>query len=249
MEKEEFDTSDLAWMTYELFYGEIFNIITDSSGRKTSMLHIGDEDIAVSGDTDFNFGPGWSNSIFNKFKGYLSEIPDDFKKQYNSRLEKCKLLYKTIVNISLMPQSGNLQLVKSGVGNDRFDTYIWALNSYYEGETSLLFNRATFQNTKTLKNYIDEFKNYPGDPIQQYCHKIYGIPIGSQLVDELILSGKEAIDSPERVIDYMNLAYKFWRQKLRYIKPLVEKESPLKKENPLKEEIKKVEKILNSWFE
>lgn len=247
MKKEEFDTSDLAWETYELFYGKNFNIITDSSGRKTSRLHIGGMDIAVSGDTDFNFGPGWSNSIFNKFKGYLGEIPDDFQNQYNSRLEKCKLLYKTIVNISLMPQSGNLQLVKSGVGNDRFDTYIWALNSYYEGETSLLFNRATFQNTEILKKYIDGFKTGTGDPIRQYCHKIYGIPIGSQLVDELISSGKEAIDSPIRVIDYMNLAYKFWQQKSRYIKSLF---NPLvEKENPLKKEIEEVDNILDRWFE
>lgn len=247
--KEEFDTSELAFIAYKIFYGTDEEIKT-SKGRKFFELN----KLNYSGETDFNFGPGWSHSISSKFKGYLGEISNSYKKYYENRLEKCKSLYKTIVNISLMPQTGNLQSSKKGLGNDRFDTYIWALNSYYEGETSLLFNNASFQNMELLKKHFELFRtdNDDIDSIHIYCSRIYGIPKDSQLVDELILSGKEAIDSPEKVIEYMNLAYKFWGFKLKHIQDMLVKNKkllPKDKEKIINNEVKKAQEILNGWFD
>lgn len=249
MKKEEFDTSDLAWITYKLFYGKDFSI--NEKDRKYSKLKIGNNNfIKISGDTDFNFGSGWSNSIANKYKGYLGQVPDGYKTMYQNQLAICKNLFYSIVNVSLMPQTGNLQGTKKGIGNDRIDTFIWALNSYYDGETSLLFNNATYQNTQDLKAYLNIFKNKDCDPIYKYCSQIYGIYEG--LVDELIESGKMAIDSPERVIGYMKLAYQFWNQKLMRINQEMDnKDNILSKDEQekMKIEIKRVTKELKKWFD
>lgn len=202
---EEFDTSDLAWLAYKFFYGQDFEIET----VRRKHVKFKNPEVDISGDTDFNFGPGWSHSIAHKYEKYLEHASNGYKSLYKNQLSICKDLYKSILNVSLMPQTGNLQGAKKGIGNDRFDTYIWALNSFYKGETSLLFNYASFDNTESLKQYFDLFRK--NTPIYNYCNIIYGID--RNLVDDLILSGKNAIDSPERVVAYMQLAYRFWNQK------------------------------------
>lgn len=79
----------------------------------------------MSGDTDFNFGAGWSHSIYAKFEKYLGNTPQDYTTLYKRQLEKCEYISKSILNVSLMPQTGNLQAAKKGIGNDRLDTFIW----------------------------------------------------------------------------------------------------------------------------
>lgn len=156
---EEFDTSDLAWILYKLFYG-IDNDKTIVKNKERSYMEIvfGNKSINMSGDTDYNFGPGWAYSIRKKYEGYLGEIPSEYEKLYNIQLQRCVKLYKSVLNISLMPQTGNLQITKKGIGNDRVDTFIWALDSYYNDETSLLFNNSSFNNTSYLKEYLDLFR-------------------------------------------------------------------------------------------
>ncbi len=78
-----------------------------------------------------------------KYEGYLGEVLSEYEKLYNIQLQRCVKLYKSVLNISLMPQTGNLQITKKGIGNDRVDTFIWALDSYYNDETSLLFNNSS----------------------------------------------------------------------------------------------------------
>ena len=248
MDKIEFDTSELAWITYKVFYGCNFKI--KEKDRKYSELQIENNNIQISGDTDFNFGPGWSNSIANKYEGYLGEIPQEHKKVYQHQLSICKELFYSIVNVSLMPRTGNLQNTKKGLGNDRLDTFIWALSSYYDGETSLLFNNATFQNTTHLKEYFKLFINGKSDPIYNYCSYIYGISDG--LVDDFIKSGKLAIDSPERVIGYMRLAYRFWNHKLMRINEKMNNSMGLlsdAEQMKMSNEIERVTKALSSWFD
>ena len=154
---EEFDTSDLAWILYKLFYG-IDNDKTIVKNKERSYMEIvfGNKSINMSGDTDYNFGPGWAYSIRKKYEGYLGEVLSEYEKLYNIQLQRCVKLYKSVLNISLMPQTGNLQITKKGIGNDRVDTFIWALDSYYNDETSLLFNNSSFNNTSYLKEYLEE---------------------------------------------------------------------------------------------
>lgn len=247
---EEFDTSDLAWVLYKIFYGG-YNKVECKNGRRYIEINIDNKIINMSGDTDYNFGSGWSHSIRNKYENYLSGIsPEDNKLLYKTQLQSCENLYKSILNISLMPQTGNLQSVKKGIGNDRLDTFIWALNSYYIGETSLLFNHSSFHNTLYLKEYLEFFRTDKKDEdIYNYCLKIYGIK-NYKLVDELIKFGKEAIDSSEKVIAYMNLAYRFWCQKLEYIKEMMKcnKNNISYEENKIiSQAVKSVENELDKW--
>ena len=94
------------------------------------------------------------------------------------------------------------------------------------------------ENLKTLQDYLDRFGN-----IYNYCAKIYFLPTkeyftgemiekginstvenwqeewlpllekNSDLIDNLIKSGKEPLYTPERIIDYMLLAVRFWQAK------------------------------------
>ncbi len=247
--RDEFDTSEIAWDIYRLLYNIDFELEKDAKSRPFFSFCFNGVDLNMSGDTDFNFGAGWAHSISSKYENYLGEISEEYELLYKTQLEKCQILYKSILNISAMPQTGNLQGTKKGIGNDRLDTFIWALNCYFNKENSLLFNHSTFQNTSELKKYFDLFITNDKDPIYVYCGKIYGI--NEQLVDELIESGKEAIDSPDRVIAYMNLAYRFWSQKYSRIVLAMDTRNDIHihDSDELEKEIKKVEKVLNSWFD
>lgn len=57
-------------------------------------------------------------------------------------------------NCSLMLQQGNLQAFKKGIGNDRGDTFIWASNDYFIGNSELVLNRASQENIDTLKKFL-----------------------------------------------------------------------------------------------
>lgn len=218
--KEEFDTSPIAWEIYELMYATNFDKISEMSceSRKyieNSFIYNGKstDPMKFSGETDFNFGSGWAHTRYEKYEKLITQasIPQEYKTMYFNHLVICNKLYKSIVNISMMPQTGNLQSVKKGIGNDRIDTFIWALDEYYNKNTNILTNYCSYENMNILKNYLNIF----GD-VNNYCGAIYHI--NESLVDELIISGKESIGSAEHMISYMNLALRFWRQKIAYLK-------------------------------
>lgn len=223
--KTEFDTSAIAWETYKYLYDNSDFTECKNANRESikGKLKYADsetkETIAYSGETDFNFGPGWSNSIFNKYKKLINTISvgneeekNKYKVLYHNNLKICQILYKSVVNVSLMPQSGNLQLTKKGIGNDRIDTFIWGLDAYYDKDNpvNIIANNSTWQHMELLLDYLNLFGN-----VYDYCKGVYHI--NESLVDDMIESGKKAIDSPDRVIEYMNLALRFWRQKLMYL--------------------------------
>lgn len=71
-------------------------------------------------------------------------------------------------------------------------------------------------------------------------------------MDELIIHGKEAIDSPEKVIAYMNLAYRFWCQKLTYIKKKMEYNKDIltgDEKERINLSVQEAEEELKRWFE
>lgn len=110
-----------------------------------------------------------------------------------------------------MPVTGNMQSVKKGIANDRIDTFIWALDQYYRGKSNLLMNYASFENAKVLKKYLNIFEN-----ANDYCQVIYHI--NDSLVDELIASGIRTLDKAENIVNYMNLAIKFWKEKIMFFR-------------------------------
>ena len=77
---EEFDTSDLAWILYKLFYG-IDNDKTIVKNKERSYMEIvfGNKSINMSGDTDYNFGPGWTYSIRKNMKAIWEKYYQNMK--------------------------------------------------------------------------------------------------------------------------------------------------------------------------
>lgn len=158
----------------------------------------------------------------------------------SDKLGLLKDLTYSIVNISLMPQTGNLQSVKQGTGNDRIDTFIWAVDQYYKGNSSLLINYSSYQNISPLKSYLNIFSGNKG--VYNYCKTIYHI--NESLVDKMIDSGKQAIDTLDKVINFMDLAFEFWCQKLSFLSHQFEiSNSSLK----LKESLKEVQEKMNNF--
>lgn len=107
-----------------------------------------------------------------------------------------------------------MNLVKKAIGNDRIDTFIWALDEWYKGGACLLLNCSSNENIASVKEYLGLFKN-----VYDYCNTIYFID--DALVRDLISSGTKPIDSYQRAKEYMILATRFWKQKREVISRLV----------------------------
>ncbi|NMA84056.1 MAG: hypothetical protein GX962_09360 [Epulopiscium sp.] len=244
MGKMEYDISEIAWETYKLLYGSNFKIIENKNrlhiestfsleGKTTGVL-------SFSGETDFNFKVAFAHSRREAYIKHLkdlesSEEKEKYFKVYKNKFEICEKLMYSVVNISMMPQTGNLQNTKRGIGNDRIDTFIYVIENYYDGIDNLLMNYSSAENIEFLKQYFKMFSS-----AKEYCATIYHI--NESLVDELIESGKNPIDTPERVIQYMNLAYRFWCQKLKFFNGFD------KVSDSMKQELNKVAELLDKWF-
>ena len=106
--------------------------------------------IHLSGETAFNF----KQMHYKRYKKFLEENDD-----YVLKLHLCKQSTYTPANISLLPQTGDLQNVKKGIGSDRLDTFVWALNAYYSNDVCLLLNHSTQENISRLKSYLSSYKD------------------------------------------------------------------------------------------
>lgn len=219
--KKEFDVSDDIWKIYRLMYRENlpddFPIIEKGRKHIEAVFKNGERSSAkklyFSGDTDINFTNGFAHSRLKCYKDLICQKMNNEKDKtrYLKSLDIIEKLTYSIVNVSLIPQSGNLQSVKQGIGNDRIDTFIWALAEYYAGNSCLLFNHSAYGTLDYLKDYLSLFES-----VYDYCKVIYHID-NPLLVDDMIESGKYAVDSPKRVIELMKLASGFWQQKYRYL--------------------------------
>ena len=240
--RTEFDASDIAWETYRLMYSENLPIEFQFFGKKRKYIlekfryHTNiSEEIKFSGDTDFNFTPGFAHSRLECYEKLLESSNNP--KMYSDKLNLLKQLTYSIVNISIMPKTGNLQSAKQGIGNDRLDTFIWTLDEYYNENSNLLMNHSSFENIKLLQSYLNMFGN-----VYNYCETIYHI--NKSLVQEMITLGKQTIDSPEKVICLMDLAIKFFRQKLCFLSNQVEINNL---SSVFAEHLERVQKIILSY--
>ena len=195
--------------------------------------------INFSGDTDFNYTKGFAHSRLTAYRKYLKDgkIPGKYAKIYSNNLTIFEELTYSIVNVSLIPQNGNMQAIKQGVGNDRLDTFIWALDEYYNKTSNVLFNHSSANNMLVLKEYLAMYQD-----VYEYCATVYHI--NESLVDELIESGKRAVDSPERVIEFMNLTYRFWTQKAKFLRA----QADVKKNTAVIEMLDEISEKLNLLF-
>lgn len=219
---KEFDSSETAFEVYSVLYRN--NLPLNYQVIEKGRRHIKDvfiynnkqsQKIKLSGDTDFNYSEGFAHSRAEAFIKHLKDSPKGYDVTYTNNFSILQKLTCSVVNISLMPQTGCLQLVKEGLGNDRIDTYIWGIDEYYKHRSDLLFNRASYDNTEALKSFLSLF-----DDVYEYCDAMYHI--NESLVDDMIESGKTAIDGPEKMINFMNLTIRFWGQKSKYLYSIME---------------------------
>lgn len=214
--EQEYDVTRSSWDIYRCMYKDHLHICPDSIIKKgtqrayikSSFIFNGkkSEELAFSGETDFNFSRtkifGYGRSRYEHFKKLLGKT-DVY---HIHMLDTCCDKFHSQENISLMPKTGSLQLVKKCIGNDRLDVFVWCLNEYYQHRSSLIYNFCSYENLNALKSFLELFQN-----IHEYCKVIYCID--SKLTDDLVDSGRKPIDSAKRAIEYMELAHAFWRQK------------------------------------
>lgn len=173
----------------------------------------------ISGDVIFNFSTSGrkGQSRYDILKKYILEIKDeDLKTIYLEKLSYCASHNKEPENCALMPQTGNLQYIKQGIGNDRGDTYIWVLNEYFENGLEIIFNHSSYENKPVLVEYLESIrKSGKKQSIYNYCKLFYNIS-DTRLIDELIELGSKTIDSELRARKYIDLALSFWSKRKEY---------------------------------
>lgn len=194
-----------------------------SKNRKRLVAHDKENsDIEISGETDFNFGlkEGLHRlSRYEKYKKILESIYDQKKRKSALRLlDYCKQGTYEMENYSLMLCNGSLQMVKGSLDMmDRVDVFLYLLDSYYKKKDELILSQCSFKSLDVLKNYLNLFlcEDNRKESIYIYCYQIYHIT-NRKLIDDMVKSGRLSIQSPDRVIDYMKLAVRFWNAKSCY---------------------------------
>ena len=190
-----------------------FNYVNKPSKYKDNRLYIlekGTEIIdnkyiesanRLGGECDFNF----NNEKYDMFLKIIKDDPDASEKEKNiaiEQLSRCHKNHHTLINFSLMQAIGNMQTAKGRNRFDRFDTFIYELNNYYQGLSDEILQSSSANNKQALKEFLDSFKN-----VYDYCKTFYFID--KNLVDEMIKSGSKPISNTIEIVRYMDLAEKY----------------------------------------
>lgn len=197
------DSDELAWNFYLKYYGEN---LCQNNQSKFLFSHKGIE-IYANGDVSFNI----DSTVFNKgtklYESILKEtnVSEEFK-------DSLGVMRYSPMNISIMPKTGGLNIIKKSLGNDRFDTFTYFINQYYEGFKTPIINAGSLTmgigNRLFLEEFLDSYKT-----AGEFFEDIYGID--ETFVSELIESGKSPIKNIEDYCNYMKLACKYWELRLK----------------------------------
>ena len=200
----EFNSSEdeSAWDFYLKYYGE--SLYKDEE----EIFHFSNkvESIEVNGDVSFNI----DSTFFNK-RGKLYESTfSDTEVSEELKISLMVMRYSPM-NISILPMTGALNNTKKSLGNDRFDTFAYFMNQYYEGIKVPIINAGSINmgigNRLILENFLDSY-----NCASEFFEDIYGID--EIFVSELIESGKFLITNKEEYCDYIKLACKYWKSRL-----------------------------------
>lgn len=166
----------------------------------------------ISGDTDFNFGKNKKKGK-QKYEGFKSLLEHDYqgneRQVHLNKLDECYERRYNLENFSFMPMTGGLQLIKGAYEYDRPDVLVYKLSEYYKTYEIDKLSNVKYRNREALETYLKLFDN-----IYDYCSKIYMINSkDKEFVDKIIEQGKEPINCGARVVEYMDIAEKFWNIK------------------------------------
>ena len=228
---ENFDTSYKIWEVYKRIYkwSKYWDFENQKNnpdkGRKFAKLNKEGyeyykidkeaEKIQISGDIIFNF----KSVAYQKCKKILetglktaSESDKEKIKNHIKKLEYCEKNHFSKENCSLLISTGRLQQLKNNIGNDRGDTFMWALNQYFIGKSELILNESTAENVYYLRQFLNSFidKGNPSESIYKYCEDFYNID-NRDFINRLIYSGSKTIDTVDRVCEYINFVLDFWK--------------------------------------
>ncbi len=197
------DMDEVAWDFYLKYYGEN---LCQKNQSNFLFSHKGIE-IYANGDVSFNI----DSTVFNKgtklYESILKEtnISEGLK-------DSLGVMRYSPMNISIMPKTGGLNIIKKSLGNDRFDTFAYFINQYYEGFKTPIINAGSLTmgigNRLFLEKFLDSYKT-----AGEFFEDIYGID--ETFVSELIESGKSLIINREDYCNYMKLACKYWELRLK----------------------------------
>lgn len=216
----EYDRCPDAINLYSKVYEKQIKECIDENKQIFKFWYKENKNIEMSGDIDFNFKMRKIISFIDIVDNGRSQMGEENKQIIKNRLYSYHNLIYMPDNISLCPKTGALNSIKNSLGNDRLDTFIFALKLYYEEEIESFILSAGgmkppfIANRNELKEYLDSFRNNEDkkQSIYNYCSKMYHIH-DTSLVDDLCSSGKKSIDTPERVKEYLDLAMLVWKKK------------------------------------
>jgi hypothetical protein len=196
------DKDELAWGFYLKYYGESFL----KNEKKKFIFSHGSREIQVNGDVSFNIVPTSFDGKRRLYESILNEtnVSDVLK-------DSLEVMRYSPMNISILPMKGALNNTKEYLENDRFDTFAYFMNQYYEGIKVPIINAGApsmcIENRLELQVFLDSY-NTAGE----FFEDIYGID--ETFVNELIESGKSLIINREDYCNYMKLACKYWESRL-----------------------------------
>ncbi|HRV50780.1 MAG TPA: hypothetical protein P5529_03935 [Saccharofermentans sp.] len=208
-----------AWNFYKKIYKNnpfFKNFNWDCEEKALFFLKEVNDNIDFNGDVIFNFSNNCTR--LQKYLSYISnsELCDEYKAKLSS--------INSLLNISLLLSDGNIQGSKQGIGYDRGDTFIWALDQYFNGFSEIVLNFATWQMSARPRYFLEYIKSSancePCEVIFYYCNVFYNLEINisnKELIRDLIYSGSRAIDNEYAAIRYIELALRFWEARRTHI--------------------------------
>ncbi len=231
------DSSPRAWDLYLKVYEEILselygiNRYLSKNGIRLRCGKYVENVVTMGADTDFSFRK--DSNPFSRFKEIIlndSSLTQESKDNYLIKLESCSEMHHTLVNFSIMPQTGGMNNFKRDF---RFDRYIKDMARFFdyasslkksglsqkEIEDQLLTEKYEFkpfktnvkENNRLLLRYLLSFET-----LSEYCRKIYFID--SEFIEELTgfhdkikhENTHRALLTGDQVYEYCCLAEKYW---------------------------------------
>jgi len=217
---EEYDSSREMWSFYNEIYKKVFNniqnekITVEVKGKKDKRYlryHKVVEGYQLAGDVCFNFKRTKLKKLIDTVKCDRNCREND-KNEIINIIEMVREYHHSVENVSLMLTTGNMQGTKQQIGNDRFDVFCYAIDEYCKGVTSWVLAHSTPQNKGILIDYLNERCDDNGEKKTiKYFEDIFMLKMDDEcLISDLLDSGKKSIDSAERVLEYILLAYRLW---------------------------------------
>lgn len=196
------DRNEAAWAFYLKYYRE--SLLKNE--KKEFIFSHGSMEIQVNGDVSFNIDPALFNGNSKLYESILNgtNVSDEL-------IDSLKVMRYSPMNISILPMTGALNNIKKSLGNDRFDTFVYFMNQYYEGVKVPIINAGSINmgigNRLILENFLDSYNS-----ALEFFEDIYGLE--KHFVNKLIKSGKRTITKEEDYCYYLKLAHDYWNSRL-----------------------------------